>query len=103
MDSQDKSPYLDEVAQSFGGSSGASVDIINASHLQHLLGDTGGDNAGTAGGGDQPHGDTAALARHLDGHCVGLADLVTPVPAADGHHRHLRQDDGTANGSCNLQ
>ena len=49
-------------------------------HLEQLLGDGGGDDAGTAGGGDEPHPDAAALAGHLAGNRVRLAQLGAPEP-----------------------
>ncbi len=53
---------LHEVAQSLAASGRAGVAVFNASHLQHLLGGAGSDDAGSTGGGDQANGDGAALA-----------------------------------------
>lgn len=48
------------------------VAVLNASHLQHLLGCAGSNNTSTTGSGDQANGHTAALASDLCGHSVHL-------------------------------
>ena len=48
-----------------GAALGAGVTVINTSHLQQLLGYRGGDNASTAGGGDQTHPNGTALTGDL--------------------------------------
>ena len=57
--------HLDKVAQSLGGAPGAGVDVLDARHLQHLLGDASGDNAGATRRGDEADQHTAALAGNL--------------------------------------
>lgn len=42
------------------------------------------------------------LTGDLGGHGVDLADLVTPVTAADGHAGHLGHDDGAADSGGHL-
>ena len=75
---------------------------MQARHLQHLLRRARRDDARAARRGDQAHGDGAALARNLGRHGVHAADLVPPVAAADGHHRHLGGDDRAADGGRDL-
>lgn len=57
--------------------------------------DAGG-RTSTTGRGNQADRHAAALARHLRRHCVGLADLVTPVATADRDDGHLGCDDRAA-------
>lgn len=93
---------LTEVAEGASGPPGGGVAVLDTGHLQQLLGHGGGDDTGTPGGGDEPHPDGAALAGHLAGDGVGLADLVAPEAAPDGHDGQLGQDDGTADGGGHL-
>mmetsp|Transcript_15020 Transcript_15020/g.45364 ORF Transcript_15020/g.45364 Transcript_15020/m.45364 type:complete len:295 (-) Transcript_15020:22-906(-) len=93
---------LHEVTKSLGRTPGRGVAVVDTRHLQHLLGHTRRHNAGTTGRRDEAHRDTAALASGLRGHCVGLADLVTPVTPPHRHHRGLRQSDGAPDGHGNL-
>ncbi len=57
---------LGEVTQSTGAALSAGVAVINTSHLQQLLGYGGGDDASTAGGGDQTHPNGTALTGDLE-------------------------------------
>merc|ERR1711878_28362 len=93
---------LGKVTKGAGGTSGAGVAVLNTGHLQQLLGDGGGHNAGTTGGRDQSHPHGATLARHLAGNGVGLADLVTPEATSDGNNGELSQDDGATDSSGHL-
>ena len=85
---------LTEISQCAGGSLGRGVAVLDAGHLEQLLGYGGGDDACSAGRGDEPHPDGAALAGHLGGHGVRLAELVTPEAPPHRHNRQLGQDDG---------
>ena len=89
---------LDEVTHGLGLSSGGGVAILDTGELKNPLGGGGGDEAGTAGSGDQADGDGARLARDLLGNGVGLTDLVSPVSTPDGDNGELGGDDGTADG-----
>ena len=93
---------LTEVAESASRALGRGVAILNTSHRQKLLGDGGGHDAGTPGGGDEPHPDGAALAGDLAGHGMGLADLVTPETPPDGNNGELGEDDGAPDGGGHL-
>ena len=93
---------LGKVTKSTGGATSAGVAILNTGHLQQLLGNRGGHDTGTAGGGDQSHPDGAALASDLARHGVRLANLVTPEPTPDGDDGELGQDDGATDGGGNL-
>ena len=85
---------LGEVTQGAGGATGGGVAVINTSHLQQLLGHGGGDDAGSAGRGDDPHPDGATLAGHLGGHGVRLVELVAPEAPPHRHDGQLGEDDG---------
>ena len=85
---------LGEVSKSTSGATGAGVAVLDTGHLEQLLGDGGGDDACSAGRGDEPHPDGAALACHLGGHGVRLAELVAPEAPPHRHDRQLGQDDG---------
>jgi hypothetical protein len=87
--------HLDKVAESFRGAGGGGVDVLDAGELQHLLGGDGGDDASTAGRGDQADGHGPALAGDLRGDGVGSTELSAPVPAADRDDVQLGQDHGT--------
>ena len=93
---------LGEVAEGTGGAAGGGVAVVDTRHLQQLLGDGGGDDASSPGGGDQPHPDGAALAGDLAGHGVGATDLVTPEAPPDGDDGELGQDDGATDGGGHL-
>lgn len=89
---------LGEVAEGGGVARRRREHVLDTGELEHLLGDLRGDEAGTLGGGDEAHADRAALAGHLDGDGVGLADEVTPVTTPHGHDGQLREDDGGTDG-----
>ena len=93
---------LGEVTQGAGGATCGGVAVVNTGHLKQLLGDGGGDDTSSPGGGDQPHPDGAALAGDLAGHGVGATDLVTPEAPPDGDDGELGQDDGATDGGGNL-
>lgn len=57
---------LGEVAKGGGLSNGGGVAVLNARHLEELLGDGGGDDARSTRGGDQAHEDGTALAGNLN-------------------------------------
>lgn len=62
--------HLHKVTKGLGGASGCCVDIINSSHLQHLLGCAGSHNSSTTGGRDQAHQHRSTLASHLQQHAM---------------------------------
>jgi len=93
---------LGEVTEGAGGSSGRGVAILYTSHLEQLLGNRGGHDAGTAGGRDQAHPDGAALASHLARNCVWFSDLVSPEPPPDWHDGELGQYDCATDSGSNL-
>jgi len=78
------------------------VAILNASHVEQLLGDDGSHETRASGSGDEANAHRAALARHLAGHRVGKARLAAPKASAHGHQVHLGVDDATANGRGHL-
>lgn len=57
---------LGEIAERAGRAPGRGVAVLDAGHVQQLLGHGGRDDARTAGGGDQPDGDRTALTRDLN-------------------------------------
>ena len=72
---------LTEISKRAGGSFGRGVTVLDAGHLQQLLGHGGGHDASSAGRGDEPHPDGATLAGHLgvralDVHIVGRRGRV---------------------------
>jgi len=71
--------------------------------VQELLAGEGGDEAGTAGSGDEADADGAALAGDLAGDGVGEAGLAAPEAAADGGDVELRGGDGAADGGGDLR
>jgi hypothetical protein len=48
------------------------------------------------------NGNGTALARLLDWNGVWVSEVGTPVATTNGHDRQLRDDDGSANGSCDF-
>ena len=56
---------LDEVTKSTGGTGGASVDILDTSELEELLGGAGGNDTSTTGGGDETEANGTALTGDL--------------------------------------
>lgn len=48
------------------------------------------------------NGDGTALARLLDGDGVRFTEVGTPVTTTNWHNRKLRDDDGSADGSCDF-
>ena len=88
-----------EVAEGVGLAAGSSVAVLDTSHVQKLLGDKGGNEAGTTGSGDDAEENGAALAGNLGGDGVGISDLVTPVAAANGEDVDLGINDGTTHGN----
>ena len=93
---------LGEITQGAGGTSGAGVAVLNTGHLQQLLGDGGGHDSGTAGGGNQSDPHRATLSSDLAGNSVGLNDLVTPEATPDGNNGELGEDDGATDSSGHL-
>merc|ERR1719331_2119537 len=93
---------LGEISKCAGGSLGGGVAILDAGHLQQLLGHGGGHDARSAGCGDEPHPDGAALASHLSGHGMRLAEVVAPEAPPHRHDGQLGEDDGTPDGGSDL-
>jgi len=83
---------LDEISKGLGVALTLSEDVFDASELEELPGDLGGNQAGAPRGGDEADADGTALASELAGDGVRLADLGPPVPQPDRNHRDLRQD-----------
>lgn len=81
---------------------GLRVHVLDTSHLEDLLGGRRGDNAGTAGRGDETHVDRANLTLHLARHGVRFADLVTPVATAHGDNSELGNANGSLDGVSNF-
>merc|ERR1719458_1873016 len=90
---------LGEISKRAGGSFGRGVTVLDAGHLQQLLGHGGGHDASSAGRGDEPHPDGAALAGHLSRDGVGLAELVAPEAPPHRHDGQLGEDYGAPDGS----
>merc|ERR1719458_528389 len=93
---------LGEISKCAGGSLGGGVAILDAGHLQQLLGHGGGHDARSARRGDEPHPDGAALASHLSRHGMRLAELVAPEAPPHRHDGQLGEDDGTPDGGSDL-
>jgi len=91
-----------QVTSGTGVTSSGGVHVLDTSHVQELLGDQRGDNAGTTGGRDQSATHRAALAGHLAGHGVGKASVETPVSTADRDQVHLGVDDASTDSGSNL-
>jgi hypothetical protein len=68
-----------EVAKGVGLAGGGGVAVLNTSHGEQLLGHSGSDDASSAGSGDQTHKNGAACSGDLDGHGVGLTDLIFKI------------------------
>jgi hypothetical protein len=90
---------LDEVTESLGVSERGSVDVLDSSVLEELLGSARSDDSGTARSGDEANRDGAALAGDLGGDGVRGTDLVSPVALADRDKRQLGNGNGTTDGS----
>merc|ERR1719458_2398616 len=90
---------LGEISKRAGGSLGRGVTVLDAGHLQQLLGHGGGHDASSTGRGDEPHPDGAALAGHLSRDGVGLAELVAPEAPPHRHDGQLGEDYGAPDGS----
>jgi hypothetical protein len=88
-----------QVTSGTGVTARGRVHILDTSHGEELLGDEGGDNAGTTGGGDQAHAHGAGLAGDLAGHGVGGTGVEAPVASAHGDQVLLRVDDAASDGS----
>lgn len=93
---------LDEVLGGTGHAGGSGVHIIDTSELQDLLGDGGGDNAGTTGSGGQLEADGTTLAGRLGGDGMNVSDLVTPVTSPHGDEGQLGSDKGALDGDLDL-
>lgn len=93
---------LDEILRSTGHTGGSGEAIIDTSELQDLLGDGGGDEAGTSGGGGQLEADGATLAGRLDGNGMHVTDLVTPITSSDGDEGKFSGNKGTLNSNLNF-
>jgi len=93
---------LSKISKSSSGSLGRGVTILNAGHLEQLLGDGGGDDTSTTGCGDQSHPDRATLTSHLARDGVGLSHVGTPEPTPDGNDAQLGRNDGSTDGSSHL-
>lgn len=93
---------LDEVAHRGSLAGRLRVAVLDTSELEHALRGGGGDDAGTAGSGDETAHDRSSLARDLHGDGVGLTESAAPVAAADGDDGELGEDDGGADGSGDL-
>merc|ERR1711991_78925 len=93
---------LGEVAKGGSLTGGRGITIVNTSHHQQLLGDTGSNETSTTGCGDETHTGGTALASDLAGHGMGLSDLVTPVSTTDWDNGELSVDDGTTDGGGNF-
>jgi hypothetical protein len=91
-----------QVSSGTGVSTGRRVHVLNTSHVQQLLGDQRGDDAGTSWSWDQSDTDGTALARHLAWDGVGSTRVQAPVSSADWDKVHLGVDDSTTDGSGNF-
>lgn len=88
---------LHEVAERPGGTARRRVDVLETSEGKELLGHAGSDDSGSTWGRHQSDTDGAALASHLAGDSVRLAELGAPPSTTDRHNRELGEDDGTTN------
>mmetsp|Transcript_35480 Transcript_35480/g.81190 ORF Transcript_35480/g.81190 Transcript_35480/m.81190 type:complete len:289 (-) Transcript_35480:248-1114(-) len=75
---------LGEVALGLGVALRGGVAVLDAGHLQDLLGRRRRDDAGTARGGNEADAHRAALACELRGGRVRQADFTAPIAAPDG-------------------
>merc|ERR1712227_855924 len=93
---------LEGVLKGLGATGGGRVGVVDTSELQQTLDGRGGDNAGTAGSGDETDGDGTALARLLDGNGVRLTKVGDPVTTADRYDVKLGDDDSGADGGSDF-
>merc|ERR1719460_1173185 len=78
------------------------VAVLDARHLQNLLRRWRGHNAGTPRRRHEANANGAALARKLDGHRVGEADLAAPIATAHGDERAFGRVDPAEDGKRHL-
>ncbi len=88
---------LDKVSEGTGASLGRGVAIADSGKFEQLLGDRGGNEAGTTRSRDKTGHDGTTLAGNLGRDGMGLTENGTPVTSADGDDRELGKDDSTAN------
>lgn len=93
---------LEGVLERLGGTGGRGVDVGHTGELEETLDGGRGDEAGTAGRGDETDGDGTALAGLLGGQRVRLTEVGAPVTSSDGHDAELGDDDGSADGGCDF-
>lgn len=93
---------LEGVLEGLGGTGRGGVDVLHTSKLEETLDGGRGDEAGTAGSGDETDGDGTALAGLLGGERVRLTEVGTPVTSSDGHNAELGDDDGRADGGSDF-
>lgn len=89
---------LESVLQGLGGARGRGVAVLNTSELEETLDSGRGDNARTAGSGDESDGDGTALAGLLGRERVRGTEVGSPVAATDGDDGELGDDDGGTDG-----
>lgn len=115
---------LEGILERLGRSRRGSVDVVNTCQLQETLHGWRGDKAGTTWSRNEltkiksancincivglcwesthTNGDGTALARLLDWDGVWVTEVGAPVATTNWHHRELRDDDRSADGSCNF-
>lgn len=93
---------FDEVTERAGMSLGSGVAVVDAGHGQQLFGGWSSNESSTTWGWNQTNTNGTALAGHLAGDGVGLAELGAPVAAADRADGKLGSDDGTTDGTGDL-
>jgi len=93
---------LDEITKSSGGTSGASVHVLDTSELNKFLGGAGGDDTSTTRGRDHADTDGTTFTSDLGRDGVGLTELVTPITSADRGDFHFGINDGTTDGGSNF-
>ena len=86
---------LDKVAEGTCATLGGGVAITDTSEFEQLLGDRGGNEAGTTGSRNETGHDGTTLSGNLGGDGVRLTENGTPVTSADRDDRELGKDDST--------
>jgi len=90
------------VLSSSGLTSARGVHILDTGELHDLLGNLGGDDTRTSGGGDHSNGTGAGLALNLNGNGVHATDSGTPVASSDGDDVDLGGDESALDGDLDF-
>jgi len=92
----------DEVLSGSGLSGAVSVDIIDSSELEDLLGDLGGNATGSSRGGHESDTGRSALSSDLGGDGMDSTNLGSPVTSSDGDDVALGVEEGSLDSDLNF-